>query len=69
MTDTNTKSRVTPSAPSEADIGEWAALPRDEQLRRLRSSLSHPDCSTVTDDTMSDILAEARARSDARARG
>jgi hypothetical protein len=70
MTDTNTRLRVTPSAtPNEADIREWADLPRDEQLRRLREALDHPDCATVVDDTMNDIAAKARARADARARG
>jgi len=52
-----------PSAtPSEEDIRKWDALPRDEQLRRLRAALTHPDCAAATTDTMSDILAEARKR-------
>ena len=52
------------AAPSEDDIRKWDALPRDEQLRRLRATLSHPDCATATPDTMSDVLATARARAD-----
>jgi len=56
---------VMPSAtPTEDDIRKWDALPRDEQLRRLRAALTHPDCATATPDTMSDILAEARSRND-----
>jgi hypothetical protein len=56
---------ITPSAtPTEEDIRKWDALPRDEQLRRLRTALTHPDCATATPDTMSSILAEARARAD-----
>lgn len=54
-----------PSAtPTEDDIRKWDALPRDEQLRRLRAALTRPDCTTATPDTMNDILAEARARAD-----
>jgi hypothetical protein len=56
---------VTPSAtPSEDDIRKWEALPRDEQLRRLRAALTHPDCSTTTPDSMNDILVAARTRVD-----
>jgi len=62
--------RVLPSAaPNEEDIRAWEALPREEQLRRLRAALSHPDCSTVSRATMSEILAEARRRANARTRG
>jgi uncharacterized protein YbaP (TraB family) len=57
------------AAPSEEDIRAWAALPREEQLHMLRAALTHPDCSTVTAATMSEILAEARRRADARAGG
>jgi hypothetical protein len=59
--------RVFPSAtPSEADVRAWEALPQEEQLRLLRAALAHPDCATVSPATMSDILAEARKRADAR---
>lgn len=61
---------VTPSAtPAEADIRTWDALPRDEQLRRLRAALAGADCSTATTASMSEILAEARGRADKRRRG
>jgi hypothetical protein len=64
-----TLDRVLPSAtPSEADVRAWEALPREEQLRLLRASLANPDCTTVSPATMSDILAEARKRADARRR-
>jgi hypothetical protein len=58
---------VMPSAtPSEEDIQRWEALPRDEQLHRLRVSLMHDACSTITEDSMSDVLADARSRVDSR---
>lgn len=60
-----TFTEVIPSpTPTEEDIRKWNALPRDEQLRRRRAALSHPDCATATTQTMSDILAEARERAD-----
>ena len=64
MSDTTDKlADVMPSAtPSEDDIRRWEALPRDEQLRRLRAALEHPDCATATPDSMNDVLAAARAR-------
>jgi hypothetical protein len=53
---------VMPSAaPSDEDLRRWEALPRDEQLRRLRASLTHPDCAAATSDSMDDILTAARA--------
>ena len=66
MKDTNDATAdVMPSAtPTEEDIRKWEALPRDEQLRRLRAALTRPDCATATTQTMSEILAEARARVD-----
>jgi hypothetical protein len=61
----DTAADAMPSAtPSEEDIREWDALPRDEQLRRLRAALTHPDCAAAAPDTMSSILAEARKRAD-----
>jgi hypothetical protein len=54
------------ATPSEEDIRKWEALPRDEQLRRLRAALTHSDCSTATPDSMSNILAIARARRESR---
>jgi hypothetical protein len=71
MSDTITTAiPVMPSAtPSEDEIAAWEALPRDEQLRRLRALLSSEEASTATDTTMAEILAEARRRADDRARG
>jgi hypothetical protein len=68
MSDTTGKlADVMPSAtPSEEDICNWETLPRDEQLRRLRTVLTHPDCATVTRETMSDVLTEARSQADSR---
>jgi hypothetical protein len=54
------------AAPTEEEIRAWEALPHDEQLRRLRAALTHPDCGVATTDTMRDILIEARARANAR---
>ncbi len=54
---------VTPSAtPSETELAAWAALPRDEQVRRYQKLLQQPDCNTFTSDTPDDILAAARKR-------
>ncbi len=71
MSDTiTTATPVMPSAtPSEDEIAAWEALPRDEQLRRLRALLSSEEASTATDTTMAEILAEARRRAGERARG
>jgi hypothetical protein len=53
---------VMPSAaPSEAEIAAWQTLPRDEQLRRLRLILSHPDCDRASETTMDDIRAKGQA--------
>jgi hypothetical protein len=61
MTEAELLSAVMPSAtPSDAEIAAWQALPRDEQLRRLRAALSDADCSEVSPSTMSDILSQAR---------
>lgn len=58
---------VMPSAvPTKAEVAAWNRLPPDEQVRRMREILSHPDCNTVCQDSMDDILAEAHRRSDAR---
>ncbi len=58
---------VMPSAvPTKAEVAAWNRLPASEQLRRMRASLDHPDCNTVSPDSMDDILAEAHRRSDAR---
>lgn len=61
---------ITPSAaPSDADIDAWNSLPRDEQLARLRAALNHPDSSAASDETMAELLAEARRRAGERRRG
>jgi hypothetical protein len=60
---TDSVPHVMPSAtPTEEGIRLWQALPRDEQLRRLRAVLTHPDCTTIATASMSEILVEARAR-------
>jgi hypothetical protein len=58
-----------PFPPSEAELAAWNALTRDEQIARYREYLAHADYSTVTTDTLDDILAAARAKVAARNRG
>ncbi|MDI1267127.1 MAG: hypothetical protein PS018_28075 [bacterium] len=67
---TDKPARVMPSAtPSEAELAAWAALPRDEQVRRYQAMFNHPDCNTLANDTPDDILAAARKRVAARRHG
>ena len=54
--------------PSPEEIFEWQLLSRDEQLRRMRLALNHPDCRTATSDTMEEIRAVAIAEIDAKRR-
>ncbi len=61
---------VMPSpVPTRAEAAAWSRLPREEQLRRYREALDHPDANTVCGDSMDDILAEAHRRSGERSRG
>ena len=69
MTDTKTHAMPSPLPPTEAELAEWNALSRDEQIARFREYLSHPDCDRVSDATMADVLAEGRERVAARGRG
>jgi hypothetical protein len=66
-----TKTRAMPSAlpPSEAELAEWNALTRDEQIARYRELFAHPDCNTFVDETAEEIIAAARAQAAARHRG
>jgi len=67
---TDKPTRVLPSAtPTEADLAAWAALPRDEQVRRYRELFERADCNTFTADSPEDILAAARQRVAARRHG
>jgi hypothetical protein len=67
---TDKLARALPSAtPTEAEIAAWAALPRDEQVRRYQELFQHPDCNTFTTDTPDEILAAARQRVAARRHG
>ena len=69
MTDAKTRAMPSPLPPTEAELAEWNALSREEQVNRYREALSHPDCDIVTETTMAEILAEAQARVAARRRG
>jgi hypothetical protein len=50
-----------PLPPTDAELAEWNALSREEQVSRYREYLSNPDCDTFTDETPDQILAAARA--------
>jgi hypothetical protein len=53
---------VSPSAmPSEEEIAAWRGLPRDEQLKRMRSALASVEASTPCETRMADIWAEIDA--------
>ncbi|WP_316189321.1 hypothetical protein [Bradyrhizobium sp. SZCCHNS1054] len=58
--------RATPSAlpPSDAELAEWRALSREEQLARYREVLQHPDCQRISTATQSDIRAKAQQQAD-----
>jgi hypothetical protein len=59
---------VMPSAtPTEEEIAAWQALPRNEQLRRLRQMLTSAEASTPCSTTMAEIWLEID--SDAPAHG
>jgi len=63
----DTLSEVTPSAtPNAAEMAAWQDLPRDEQKKRLRAVLTHPDCATPSTADMSDIRRRAQAATDTR---
>jgi hypothetical protein len=66
-----TKTRAMPSAlpPSEAELAEWNALSRDEQIARYREFFAHPDCDTFTDETAEEIIAAAQKQAAARRGG
>ena len=68
MSDTLT--RVMPSAaPTDAEIAAWQALPRDEQLARLKEALNHPDSGIECGLTMEQIKTNARKRVSRRSHG
>jgi hypothetical protein len=50
MSTTETRAMSSPTAPTEAELAEWNALTREEQIVRYREYLSHPDCDQVSED-------------------
>jgi hypothetical protein len=58
-----------PLPPTEAELAAWNALSRDEQVRRYRDYLAHPDCNSFAEETPDEILAAARAKVAAGKRG
>ncbi len=69
MPDAETRATPSPLPPTEAELAEWNALSREEQVSRYRGALSHPDCAIVIGATMAEILAEAQARAAAPRHG
>ena len=61
---TRTATRALPSAlPATEDEREaWQALPREEQLARLREVLLSPDAQRVSEAGVGEVLAAARVR-------
>jgi hypothetical protein len=57
-----------PLPPTEAELEEWNALTRDEQIARYREYFAGPDCDAFTNETPDEILAAARAQVAARRR-
>jgi len=58
---------IAPGAtPDEDEIRRWRALPRDEQLARLRKMFGAPECSRVSGLTAEQIISRARAKAMAR---
>jgi hypothetical protein len=68
MTDTLTRV-ILSATPSAEDIAAWNELSREEQVKRYRELLGHPDATTDCGQTMEEILAEAHRRTDDRRRG
>ena len=69
MTMTKPRAMPSPLPPTEAELAEWNALTRDEQLARYRELFAHPDCDTFTNETPNQILVAAREQVAARKRG
>jgi len=68
-TDAKARAMPSPLPPTEAELAEWNALSRDEQIARYREYLTHPDCQRVSKASMADVLTAARERVAARNRG
>jgi len=48
------------AAPTQDEIRRWQALPREEQLKRLRQALDAGFASGISERGIDDIIAEAR---------
>ena len=68
-TDVKARAMPSPLPPTEAELAEWNALSRDEQIAHYREYLAHPDCERVSKAGMADVLAAAQERVAARSRG
>ena len=58
-----------PLPPTKAELEEWNALTRDEQVARYRAYFAEPDCNTFTSETPDEILTVAQAKVAAKERG
>jgi len=52
------------AAPTDDEIRRWEALPRDEQLKRLRQALVEGEQSGLSDRSITDIKSAALKRLD-----
>jgi hypothetical protein len=68
-TDAKARAMPSPLPPTEAELAEWNALSREEQIARYREYLTHPDCQRVSKASMADVLTAARVRVAVRDRG
>ena len=50
------------ASPTDAEIRDWEALPRDEQIERLRAHFGSPECNTMSARSFSEIVAAARLK-------
>lgn len=67
MTEPKTTLRISSWAtPTEADLAEWRAMTRDEQLAAFQELAHHPKTTTPSKRTVDDILAEVRAKRQAK---
>jgi hypothetical protein len=63
MTEQNTALRIRSWAmPTDADLAEWQAMTRDEQLAAFQALAHHPKTMTPSNRTVDEILADVRSK-------
>ena len=50
------------AVPTEADVSDWEALSRDEQVAHMRALFNSPECNTLSPRSFAEIIAEARRK-------